>query len=462
MTEEELRALLGNEQQVNDIPPDADDIPPSAVPQDPFSVPEIPADPFAAFSAPEPGVSAAEPDGTAEAVLPEKPNRHLFLYTMLTLLVLGVLAFAVFCVIWDIRNGTASGRYRAGNIVKVELVQHRRSDEADTEADENGKYTFEGIAQNVMPSIVEIYTYKDGVMNGAGSGIILSEEGYIATNSHVVTDVSAYSVRLYGDSSDSLYSAVLVGHDRKTDLAVLKISADNLKPAKLGNSDDVHIGETVCALGNPAGLSSSITTGIISGVNRKVRAQSNNFEMDCFQTDAAISPGNSGGALVDMYGQVIGIVSSKYGNSIVFGGDYEGLGFAITINQALPILKELAENGYVSGRVRIGINYLPNEAAWDEAAKKNITLPEELRNHGIWITSIADDSPLNDTPVQVHDWILTMDGQEVTDGDNVTKVTSGKVGGESMHCRIARVEDDGTVSTFEVDFAVLEDQSGDY
>ena len=314
-----------------------------------------------------------------------------------------------------------------------------------------------------MPSIVEIYTYKDNAMNGAGSGIILSEDGFIATNAHVVQDVTDYSVRLYGESQkDSMYRAVLVGRDRKTDLAVLKIDANGLKPARLGNSDDVHIGETVCALGNPAGLSSSITTGIISGVNRKVRAKSDNFEMECLQTDAAISPGNSGGALVDLYGQVIGIVSSKYGNSIVFGGDYEGLGFAITINQALPILKELAENGYISGRVRIGINYLGNSDAWDEAEKKNIKIPEELRDHGIWITNIAEDSPLNDTPVQVNDWILTMDGQEVTDGDSVQKVISGKVGGDSMHCRCARMEDDGTVSTFEIDFVVLEDQSGDY
>ena len=459
MTEEELRALLGNEQHVNDIPPDADDIPPVQIPA---ALPEIPADPFAEYKAPESGVTAAETEDTA-AALPPKPNRHVFLYTMLTLLVAGVLAFAVFCVIWDIRNGTTSGNYRAGNIVKVELIQHRRSDEADTEPDENGKYTLEGIAENVMPSIVEIYTYKDNAMNGAGSGIILSEDGFIATNAHVVQDVTDYSVRLYGESQkDSMYRAVLVGRDRKTDLAVLKIDANGLKPARLGNSDDVHIGETVCALGNPAGLSSSITTGIISGVNRKVRAKSDNFEMECLQTDAAISPGNSGGALVDLYGQVIGIVSSKYGNSIVFGGDYEGLGFAITINQALPILKELAENGYISGRVRIGINYLGNSDAWDEAEKKNIKIPEELRDHGIWITNIAEDSPLNDTPVQVNDWILTMDGQEVTDGDSVQKVISGKVGGDSMHCRCARMEDDGTVSTFEIDFVVLEDQSGDY
>ncbi|MBR5722610.1 MAG: trypsin-like peptidase domain-containing protein, partial [Oscillospiraceae bacterium] len=355
MTDDELRTLLGNEQYLND---------------DPFrdaarageKLPERASEPAAppAFSFAPPAPEGDTP--AAEAAVPPRPNRHAFLYFMLTLLVLGVLAFSVFVVIWDVRNGTTSGGYRAGSIVRVELVQNRREPTPDQEADENGRYSFAGIAQVVMPSIVEIYTYKDGTMGGTGSGIILTADGYIATNAHVLEDATSYSVRLFDESQqDVQYSAVLVGHDSKTDLAVLKISAANLKPAVLGDANDVHIGEEVCALGNPAGLSGSITTGIISGMNRKVRAKSTNFEMDCIQTDAAISPGNSGGALVDMYGQVIGITSSKYGASMIFGGSYEGLGFAITINQALPILQELMEKGYVSGRVRIGIQFLDNK-----------------------------------------------------------------------------------------------------
>ena len=461
MTDDELRKLLGNEQNLNN-PLSEPEIPP--VPE-PVSVPEALPDPFAQ-SVPQPAADSAETapqaDSAAAAAV-QKPEKHLFLYTLMTLLVLGVLAFAVFCVIWDVRRGTASGGYRAGNVVRVELVQHRRNDPPDIEADENGKYSFEGIAHTVMPSIVEIYTYKDGTMTGAGSGIILSEDGYIATNAHVVADTTAYAVRVYGDTTgDSQYSAVLVGHDSKTDLAVLKISAADLQPAKLGNSDDVHLGEVVCALGNPAGLSSSITTGIISGVNRKVRAKSTNFEMDCIQTDAAISPGNSGGALVDMYGQVIGITSSKYGASMLFGGSYEGLGFAISINQALPIIQELMEKGYVSGRVRIGITIHPNSYVWEQAKNSGKELPPELNGRGVQVISISDDSDLLNTPFKVNDWILTMNGQDVIDYDTIYAVTSGLGGGDSVHCRCGHIEEDGTLTTFEIDFALIEDQSGEY
>ena len=427
MNDDELRALLGTEHHLT---------------EDPFAVPPRPqeqAHERAAEPAGPPAFSFAPSSGdaeapAAEASVPPRPNRHTFLYIMLTILVLGVLAYSVFCVIWDVRNGTTSGGYRAGSIVRVELVQNRREQTHDQEADENGRYTFAGIAQAVMPSIVEIYTYKDGTMGGTGSGIILSEDGYIATNAHVLEDSSSYSVKLFDESQqDVQYSAVLVGHDSKTDLAVLKISAANLKPAVLGDANDVHIGEEVCALGNPAGLSGSITTGIISGMNRKVRAKSTNFEMDCIQTDAAISPGNSGGALVDMYGQVIGITSSKYGASMIFGGSYEGLGFAITINQALPILQELMEKGYVSGRVRIGIQFLDNEHAHEEAEKAEQTLPAELNEIGIQIISVSEDSDLKNTALQDKDWILTMNGQDVSDYDSINQAISGKFGGEMLN-----------------------------
>ena len=456
MTDDELRTLLGNEQYLND---------------DPFrdaarageKLPERASEPAAppAFSFAPPAPEGDTP--AAEAAVPPRPNRHAFLYFMLTLLVLGVLAFSVFVVIWDVRNGTTSGGYRAGSIVRVELVQNRREPTPDQEADENGRYSFAGIAQVVMPSIVEIYTYKDGTMGGTGSGIILTADGYIATNAHVLEDATSYSVRLFDETQqDVQYSAVLVGHDSKTDLAVLKISAANLKPAMLGDANDVHIGEEVCALGNPAGLSGSITTGIISGMNRKVRAKSTNFEMDCIQTDAAISPGNSGGALVDMYGQVIGITSSKYGASMIFGGSYEGLGFAITINQALPILQELMEKGYVSGRVRIGIQFLDNKHAHEEAEKAGTKLPAELDENGIQVLSVSEDSDLKNTAMQDNDWILTMNGHDISDYDSINQAISGLVGGDSVHCRCGRVLEDGTLKTFEIDFTLLEDQSGEY
>lgn len=497
MTEEELKALLGERYQPRS---EAGELPPAhpaePLPEEPVlredTLPEeqpvpavpgrpappladlfaeqTPADPFGSVPPPPRPVPPESDELFAEsaaAAAAPKPVRHVFLYLLLTLLVLAVIGFAVFCIIWDIRTGTSSGGSQSGNIVRVELVQHGRPSEPDTEADENGKYTFAGIAKAVMPSIVEIYTYSDGEMAGAGSGIILSEDGYIATNAHVVENTTGYSVKLFGDKQgDSQYDAVLVGHDTKTDLAVLKISAHGLKPAVLGNSDNVNLGEEVCALGNPAGLSGSITTGIISGMNRKVRAKSTNFEMDCIQTDAAISPGNSGGALVNMYGQVIGITSSKYASSIITGGYYEGLGFAITINQAMPIIQELMEKGYVSGRVRIGIQFLDNVNAmqsWkSDEDNKDRKFPKELEGHGVLVVTIADDSDLKNTAMKDGDWILKMNGKEVKDYDSINAAIEGLKGGDSVKCACARILDDGTVEHFDIEFTLLEDQSGDY
>ena len=399
----------------------------------------------------------------AQAAAAARPKRHIGLALVLTLCCFLMIGFAGFCIVWDVMHGTAVGGYRAGDVIEVQLVQHEKPQIDETAADASGKYTVAGVAKAVMPSIVEIYTYKDGAALGTGSGIVLTADGLIATNAHVVKEASSYSVRLFDDAnSDSRYEAELVGHDSKTDLAVLKIRVNGLTPAQLGDSDQVQLGETVCALGNPAGLSGSITTGIISGVNRMVRAKSTNFEMECFQTDAAISPGNSGGALVNLYGQVIGITSSKYGSSAMFGSTYEGLGFAITINDAVPIIQELMEQGYVSGRVRIGIQFLDNLNAHSTAEANGKKLPESLNGIGIQIVSISDDSDLRNTELKSGDWLLTMNGKEIVDYDTVNRALEGLEADDVVHCRCARVREDGTLKTFEIDFRLLEDQSGEF
>ena len=507
MTDDELKELLGDVPRLKkELQPESAETPaaqpesteplPSAVPDAPPAEPKAeippqpiapdvptadpspfqepaPFDPFAAAMPHDPfGGQPPQPPSddpfaaTYAAAAAPKPRRHILLSVLLFLLIAVLIAFAVLCIVLDTRKGTAStGGYRAGDVIEVNLVQHDRPEGLPEDTDENGRYTVAGIAKHVMPSIVEIYTYSDGKMNGSGSGIILSEDGFIATNAHVVSDASGYTVHLFDDEQEqntSGYEATLIGHDSKTDLAILKISAHGLKPAALGNSDEVQLGETVCALGNPAGLSGSITTGIISGMDRKVRAQSTNFEMDCFQTDAAISPGNSGGALVDLYGNVIGITSSKYSSGLFTGTQYEGLGFAITINEAMPILTELMEQGYVSGRVRIGIQFLSNSDAHNELEEDGKKLPKELDGHGILVMAIADDSDLKNTIMKDGDWILTMNGKNVTDYDSVNEAIAGCVGGDSVHCRCGHVEESGKLKTYEIDFRLLEDQSGDY
>lgn len=468
MTDEELRDLLPELAGLPDDPAPADDAADTDKPEAAPSGEDTPGEANDMINA----ILEAERDDqkdlfglSQEALVPAEPvrrTRFWLLKALLVLLTLAVLGFAVFCIVWDLQQGTAGRMYPAGDIVRVEVVRQMEPHPAGALVDENGKYSFEGIAETVMPSIVEIYTYKENRLAGSGSGIILSADGYIATNAHVIANADSLSVHLYG-SEDAHYTGSVIGHDTKTDLAILKIAADGLTPAVFGNSDNVRMGETVCALGNPAGLTGSITTGIISGVNRKVRAESTNFEMECFQTDAAISPGNSGGALVNLYGEVIGITSSKYSSSTpFFGGDYEGLGFAITVNEAMPILTELTEQGYVSGRVRIGIRFMENAAAHQEAAKEEKKLPEELNGRGVQIISLDEDSDLRNTTLELNDWILSMNGKDVVDYDSINKAISGLKAGDSVHCRCGRIEEDGSLRTYEIDFRLLEDHSGNY
>ena len=475
MTDEELRDLLP---ELAGLPDDPAPEPDAAEPEETESNAAEPEAAPSGDSAPAEdndmirAILDAEKDDqkelfglTQETLVPSEPvrkPRFVLLKVFLVLMTLAALGFAAFCIVWDVQQGTAGRMYPAGDIVKVQVVRQLEPHPASALVDENGKYSFEGIAETVMPSIVEIYTYKENRLSGSGSGIILSADGYIATNAHVIANAESLSVHLYG-SEDAHYTGSVIGHDTKTDLAVLKIAANGLTPAVFGNSDNARLGETVCALGNPAGLTGSITTGIISGVNRKVRAESTNFEMECFQTDAAISPGNSGGALVNLYGEVIGITSSKYSSSTpFFGGDYEGLGFAITVNEAMPILTELTEQGYVSGRVRIGIRFKENAAAHQEAEKEQKTLPEELNGIGVQIISLDEDSDLLNTTLEPEDWILTMNGKNVTDYDSINQAISGLQAGDSVHCRCGRIQEDGSLKTFEIDFRLLEDHSGDY
>lgn len=194
---------------------------------------------------------------------------------------------------------------------------------------------------------VEAETYTGYITSRTGSGIILSEDGYIVTNSHVISGCDSIVVTL--DSGEE-YAAFVVGDDSYSDIAVLKIDAENLETAVLGDSDQVEVGQPAIAIGNPTGyLQGTTTFGIISGVDRNMVV--NNTVMNLLQTDAAINAGNSGGPLLNQYGQVIGINSAK----VTISG-YEGLGFAIPINVVRPIAEELVRNGSVISRPMLGVN----------------------------------------------------------------------------------------------------------
>ncbi len=406
--------------------------------------------------------------------IPSQPippmNRRI--YTMAAVIAALIFLLCLFCIGADLLQGAlgtedpgGSSSASSGNTVVIKQQPKPDLDPDDENVTEDGHYTVKGVAELVKPSIVEVYTYssnsrKEGDLTGTGSGIIISEDGYIVTNAHVV-EGKAFTVML---DDETEYDAMLIGSDTKTDLAVLKIDAADLPAAMLGDSDEAYVGENVVAIGNPAGLSNTVTQGIVSAINRQVRADSNAFSMDCIQTDAAISPGNSGGALVNMYGQVIGITSSKYATDYISGNAYEGLGFAIAINQALPIVEDLIAQGYVSGRFRIGITFLEANTEYAKyyyESEFETSMPEEVSG-GIWVSEVSEDCDIANTDLQANDFILTMNGTSVSSYDTVREVLDGFEGGDTVTAGCARVEEDGSITYFDIEFMLEEDTSGNY
>lgn len=222
-----------------------------------------------------------------------------------------------------------------------------------TSASSSGELSGTEVAAAISPSVVSIMTeevqmsyswYGSQVVSGAGSGIILSEDGYIITCAHVVDGADTITVTTYDGTE---YQAEVVGSDTEDDIAVLKIDAEGLTPATIGDSSEVQTGETVYAAGNPGGtLSGTLTDGIVSAVNREITVSLDSGEtitLNVIQTNAAVSPGNSGGGLFDSTGALIGIVNAKSS-----GEDQEGLGFAIPINTAMEIATDIIENGAYS------------------------------------------------------------------------------------------------------------------
>ena len=410
------------------------------------------------ISPPPPNYMPHIPEKAAPPPPPAKPiemNRKIF--TMCGVMAAMIFLLCMYCIISDVMHGALAGNPAETSPTVVLQTQEKpdlNPDDENVTAD--GEYTVRGVAELVKPSIVEVLVYDESHnLNGKGSGIIASEDGYIITNAHVVQGKD-FSVML---DDESEYTAQLIGSDNKTDLAVLKINASGLTPAMLGNSDETYVGETVVAIGNPAGLTNSVTKGIVSAINRQIRAQSSSFRMECIQTDAAISPGNSGGALVNMYGQVIGITSSKYASQ--YEATYEGLGFAITTKQALPIVQDLIENGYVSGRYRIGIVFMPASYADQQFQNTfHAEMPDELKN-SLWITEISTDCDISNTDLKANDFILSMNGHSVSDYDSVLDALDGLQGGDTVTAHCARYEK-GRVTYFDITFQLEEDTSGNY
>lgn len=291
------------------------------------------------------------------------------------------------------------------------------------------------VVQKVRPSVVGVITesFQTYSTSSAGSGIILSEDGYIVTNNHVVERGDSIAVTL--DDGET-YAAELIGTDVKSDIAVLKIDAQNLPAAEFGDSSQVEVGEAAIAIGNPLGLNGTVTAGIISAVDREIQVGSSNMVL--LQTDASINPGNSGGALLNEYGQVIGVNSAKISSE-----DSEGLGFAIPSNTVGPIVEELIDKGYVSGRPLTGISGRNVSAL--TAAFYNIP-------QGILVDQVAPESDAAAKGLTAGDVIIGVDDIRVENISDACTLRDEHKAGDTMKLTFYRQG-----STHEINIQLMEE-----
>ena len=239
----------------------------------------------------------------------------------------------------------------------------------------------------------------------SGSGFILTGDGYVLTNYHVIESSNSISVTLYDGKS---YDAVLIGYDESSDIAVLKIDAEGLTPVVLGDSDNLNVGDSVVAIGNPLGeLTFSLTSGAVSALNREITL-SNSVTMNLIQTDCAINSGNSGGALFNLYGEVIGITNAKYSGS-GSGASIDNIGFAIPINHVRGIVESIIENGYV--------------------AKPYI---------GVTVSDVSEDSPAEKAGLQVNDIITAVNGKEISGRTGLSEAVSAASVGDTLTLTVYR------------------------
>ena len=402
------------------------------------------------YNDPQPEASAAEPEtaggagGTTPPVQPvqpqtgEKPPRkkkkgtgRRIARSAVALVLAAAMGFA---------GGFVGAKFGGSGKVVIQQVAPSSTSSSDSGSasavNTASGMTTAQVSEMVSPSVVVITTEQvvysqwswygqSQVESGAGSGVIISSDGYILTCAHVVDGASTITVTI----GDKDYTATLVGEDTTSDIAVIKIDADGLTPATVGNSDGLKVGQSVMAVGNPLGeLGGTVTGGMISALNRSVTIQGSSSvnTMSLIQMDASVSPGNSGGGLFNMNGELIGIVNAKSSSS-----DAEGLGFAIPINDAIKVAQELLENGYVTGRPYLGITYLAVEDA-QTAAQLGVNA------YGVYVVEVVKGGPAEKAGLQAGDRIVSVDGTEIASKDDLGTLMQKHAAGDTLSITIAR------------------------
>ncbi len=270
------------------------------------------------------------------------------------------------------------------------------------------------------------FKMEDQPIHGMGSGVIISNDGYIMTNNHVVAEASDKGIKVVLTDKRE-FTAKLIGKDPVSDIAVIKIDADNLTVASLGNSDQVQVGEWVLAIGNPLGLNNTVTSGIVSAIGRNIPVSGDSYSINNFiQTDAVINPGNSGGALVDMNGSVIGINAAIKTTN----GYYQGYGFAIPINMAKDVASELIKSGKIErGYIGVSIKDIDSKEA------KGLGLDKAK---GVLVQNVLKGGAGDDAGLKTGDVILSVDGKEVDAANQLQTVIGSKKPGEEVSLSVFR------------------------
>ena len=384
------------------------------------------------------GSEEAAPVHGAQGTRPRRTHTPRWaLSVTVTLLCLALAAIvALGGLVWRLAAGVPASQPDAGGEKPVTMQLDDLPETAD------GGLTTAEIAQRVAPSVVSVHIYEQDSLapSSMGSGVVLTQDGYIITNAHVVEGASGINV-LFADGTEM--DARIIGVDEKTDLAVIKVAGEGLVPAEFGDSGALAVGERAVAIGNAAGqFDGTVTQGVISGLDREVTVTvgGRDVTMSLIQTDAAINPGNSGGALVNRFGQVVGINSARMNSAF-----FEGICFAIPTRTAQPVVENLIAYGYVRDRGVLGVTVIALTGVNGP--------PNGLPAQGLYISEIAANSDLVRSDVTVGDIILEADGQVMETVADLSAVVQSHKLGETVHLKVQKY---GSGSVIEVDAALVE------
>lgn len=359
---------------------------------------------------------------------------------LLMTVVFSALAFFIGMAVADVEGDETEQHFETGpaSIPNVGLSGLTDPDVTLSAGDSDEIYSMTAVAAKTVDTVVEIRTdyvvegsfMQQYISQGAGSGVIITENGYIATNNHVIDEATKITVILRNGEE---YDAALVGTDEKTDLAVVKIEKTGLPVATIGNSDKLEVAEAVLAIGNPLGeLGGSVSNGIISALSRKIMVE--NQEMTLLQTTAAVNPGNSGGGLFNMSGELIGIVNAKSS-----GEDIEGIGFAIPSDIAKPVIEDIIKFGYVKGRVLLGVTTI-------DILDQYTAMQYRVDRLGVYVYSVGKGSDAEKAGLKSGDLLLSLDGVEIENQDQFSSLIQNHSVGDTISITVYRQGKDVTLS----------------